>query len=79
LKPWWITDKGDNIMTTTYFLYKGVFPDMSDKHIITLKIKMEKITKYGPTQKGMITKLHIKANWDCSTVKGCSILNYSTN
>jgi len=49
-------------MTTTYFLYKGVFPDMSDKHIITLQIKMEKITKYGPTQKGMITKLHIKAN-----------------
>jgi len=50
-------------MTTTYFLYKGVLPDMSDKHIITLQIKMErKSLNMDPNQKGMITKFHKKLN-----------------
>lgn len=30
------------IMITTYFLYKGALPAMSDKNIITLQKKMER-------------------------------------
>lgn len=63
----------DTITVTTYFLYKGALPAMSDKNIITLQTKWRKFLlnkdESEKTQQFRLAKFYIKAKWKYLTDK----------